>query len=104
MAGENNFDAVCFPLVLLGRKNKKDIYCFSVNTKNILSHVLRISEILPVLCTRELNDIFITFDEIYYILVFTSKKINILYVFSELVMHFFKSLHGYIPSTKTMRP
>ena len=59
-----------FPLN--GKKNKKKIYFFSVNTKNISSHVLKISEISRVLRTREISDIFNTFDEIY--LVFTSKK------------------------------
>ena len=67
-----SFDAVCFPLVLLEKKNKKKIYFFSVNTKNISSHVLKISENTLVLRTREFTDIFIAFDEIY--LVFTSKK------------------------------
>ena len=38
-----SFDAVCFPLVLLEEKNKKKIYFFSVNTKNISSHMLNIS-------------------------------------------------------------
>ena len=67
-----NSDAVCFPLVLLEGKNKKKIYFFSVNTKNISSHVLKLSEVSLVLRTREFTDIFITFDEIY--LVFSSKK------------------------------
>ena len=63
-----SFDAVCFPFVLLEKKiNKKKIYFFSANTKNISSHVLKISENLLVLCTREFTDIFITFDEIYFI-------------------------------------
>ena len=53
-------------------KIKRKIYFFSVNTKNILSHVLKISAISLVLRTREISDIFKTFDEIY--LVFTSKK------------------------------
>ena len=53
-------------------KNKKKIYFLSVNTKNILSHVLKISAISLVLRTREILDIFNTFDEIY--LVFTEKK------------------------------
>ena len=53
-------------------KNKKKIYFFSVNTKNISSHVLKISAISLVLRTREISDIFSTFDEIY--LVFTEKK------------------------------
>ena len=53
-------------------KNKKKIYFFSVNTKNISSHVLKISAILLVLRTRKITDIFNTFDEIY--LVLTSKK------------------------------
>ena len=56
----------------LNGKNKKKIYFFSVNTKNISSHVLQISVIALVLRTREITDIFNTFDEIY--LVFTSKK------------------------------
>ena len=53
-------------------KNKKKIYLFSVHTKNISSHVLKISAISLVLRTREISDIFNTFDEIY--LVFTEKK------------------------------
>ena len=56
----------------LNGKNKKKIYFFSVNTKNISSHVLKISAILLVLRTREITDILKTFDEIY--LDFTSKK------------------------------
>ena len=51
---------------------KKKIYFFSINTTNISSHVMEISEISLVLHTREFTDIFITVDEIY--LVFTSKK------------------------------
>ena len=54
------------------RKNKKKIYFFSVNTKNISSHVLKIPAISLVLRTREISDIFNTFDEIY--LVSTEKK------------------------------
>ena len=53
-------------------KNKKKIYFLSINTKNILSHVLKISAISRVHSTREIADIFNTFDEIY--LVLTSKK------------------------------
>ena len=53
-------------------KNKKKIYFFSVNTKNISSHVLKISAISLVLRTREISDIFNTFDEIF--LVFTEKS------------------------------
>ena len=56
----------------LNEKNKKKIYFLSVNTKNISSHVLKISAISLVLRTREITDIFNTFDEIY--LVFTLKK------------------------------
>ena len=67
-----SFDAVCFPLVLLEKKKEKENLLFLVNTKNISSHVLKISENSLVLRTREFTDIFITFDEIY--LVFTSKK------------------------------
>ena len=58
-----------FPLT---EKNKKKIYFFSANTKNISSHVLKISAISLKLRTREITDIFNTFDEIY--LVLTSKK------------------------------
>ena len=66
-----SFDVVCFPLVLI-EKNKKKIYFFvSVNTKNISSHVLKISENSLVLRTREFTDIFITFE---INLVVTSKK------------------------------
>ena len=56
----------------LNGKNKKKIYLFSVYFKNISSHVLKISAISLVLRTREITDIFYTFDEIY--LVFISKK------------------------------
>ena len=56
----------------LNGKNKKKIYFFSVNTKNISSHVLKILAISLVLRTHEISNIFNTFDEIY--LVFTSKK------------------------------
>ena len=58
-----------FPLHV---KNKRKIYFFSVNTKNISSHVLKISAISLVLRTRKITDIFNTFNEIY--LVFTSKE------------------------------
>ena len=58
-----------FPLT---EKIKRKFTFFSVYTKNISSHVLKISAILLVLRTREITDIFNTFDEIY--LVFTSKK------------------------------
>ena len=51
-----------FPLT---EKNKTKIYFFSVNTKNMSSHVLKISTISLVLRTREITDIFNTFDEIY---------------------------------------
>ena len=53
-------------------KIKRKFTFFSVNTKNISSHVLKISSISFVLRTRENADIFNTFDEIY--LLFTSKK------------------------------
>ena len=46
-------------------KNKKKIYFFSVNTKNISSHVLKILAISRVLRTREIADIPNTFDEIH---------------------------------------
>ena len=62
----------------LNWKNKKKIYFFLVNTKNISSHVLQISAISLVLRTREITDIFNTFNEIYLVLI--SKKVNILYI------------------------
>ena len=42
----------------LTEKNKKKIYFFLVNTKNISSHVLKISTISLMLRTREITDIF----------------------------------------------
>ena len=51
-----------FPLN--GKKLEK-INFFSANTKYISSHVLKISAISLVLRTREITDIFNTFDEIY---------------------------------------
>ena len=57
----------------LDGKNKK-IYFFLVNIKNISSHVLKMSAVSLVLRTREITDIFNTFDEIY--LVFISKKLT----------------------------
>ena len=62
----------------LNGKNKKKLYFFSVNTKNISSHVLKISAISLVLRTREITDIFITFDETYFGI--HRKKVNILYI------------------------
>ena len=58
-----------FPLT---EKIKGKFTFFSANTKNISSHVLKIPAISLMLRTREITDIFNTFDEIY--LVFTSKK------------------------------
>ena len=51
--------------VLKSIKQKENLL-FSVNTKNISSHVLKISSISLVLRTRENVDIFNTFDEIYF--------------------------------------
>ena len=56
----------------LTEKIKRKFLFFSVNAKNISSHVLKISAISLVLRTGEISDIFNTFDEIY--LVFTEKK------------------------------
>ena len=67
MTGKNNFHAVCFPLVPLDRKISEN-FLFSVNTKNISSHVLKISEISFVLRTREFTDVFLSFDEIYLVI------------------------------------
>ena len=52
-------------------EKKENLLFFLVNTKNISPRVLKISTISLVLRTREITDIFNTFDEIY--LVFTSK-------------------------------
>ena len=46
--------------------------------------MLKISAISLVLRTREISDIFNTFDEIY--LVFTEKKVNILYLSYDVVV------------------
>ena len=54
------------------KKKKENLLFFSVNTKNISSHVLTISAISLVLRTSEITGIFNTIEEIY--LVFTSKK------------------------------
>ena len=62
----------------LNGKNKKKIYFFSVNTKYNSSNVLKISAISLVLCTREITDIFNTFDE--NIFGIHLKKVNILYL------------------------
>ena len=70
--GRSYTEAVCFPLLLWKVSNKEKIHFLSVNTKNISSHVLKISSISLVLCTHENADILYTFNEIY--LVFTSKK------------------------------
>ena len=59
-----------FPLN--GKIKRKFTFYFSVNTKNISSHMLKISAISLVLRTREITDILNTFDEIY--LIFTSKN------------------------------
>ena len=56
----------------------KIYFFFGKYKKNISSHMLKISQTSLVLRTRELTDIFITFDGIY--LVFISKKVNILYL------------------------
>ena len=55
-------ESYVFPL---NGKNKKKIYFFLVNTKNISSRVLKILAISLVLRTHEITDVFITFDEIY---------------------------------------
>ena len=70
-----------YAILGLQRKNKKKktLYFFSVNTKSFTSHILKISTISLLLRTRELIDIFRTFDQIY--LVFISKEVNIRYVF-----------------------
>ena len=76
---------VCFPYFSsTEKKNKRKFifYSITVNTEIVSSHVLQISEISFVLRICEITDIFNTFDEIY--LVFTSKKVNILYIFSQI--------------------
>ena len=55
-----------FSIISLRQKNEKENSLFvSENTKNISSHVLKISEISLVLRTREFTDISITFAQIY---------------------------------------
>ena len=56
------------------KKIKRKFTVFSVNTRNISSHVLKISGISLVLRTREIINIFNTFDEIYHL-----QKVNIVY-------------------------
>ena len=53
-------------------KKKKNPFFFSINTKNISSHMLKISVISQVHSMSEIADIFNAFGETY--LVFTSKK------------------------------
>ena len=53
-------------------------FTFLANTKYISSRVVKKSAFSIVLRTRENTDFFTALDEIY--LVFTSKKVNILYV------------------------
>ena len=60
-----SFDAVCFPLALLEKRKEKDNLLLFVNIKTISSHVLKISENLLVLRTRELTDIFIKYESIH---------------------------------------
>ena len=73
---EVNFDAVCFPLVLLERKKNT----FFVNTKNVLSHVLKISEISLVLRTRDSLILSHSMKYIWH----SPKKVNILYLFHRM--------------------
>ena len=56
----------------LNGKSEKENLLFSVNTKNISSHALKISTISLVLGIRKITNIFNIFDEISF--VFTSKK------------------------------
>ena len=66
-------EVVCFPLAYCPEKYKiKRKFTFFGKYQNISTHILKISSISLVLCTRENADIFNTFDEIY--LVFTSKE------------------------------
>ena len=57
---------------------KRKLTFFSVNAKHISSRELETSEFSLVLHTRENSDVFNTLDEKY--LVFTQKKVNILYL------------------------
>ena len=52
---------------LTEKKIKRTFTFFFVNTKNILSYVLEISAISLVLRTREITNIFNSFDEIYLV-------------------------------------
>ena len=62
----------------------EDIYFFEVNTKYILSSVLKTSKFSRVRSTSENSDVFNSQDEIY--LVFTEKKeiFFLFYTFSEI--------------------
>ena len=64
-----------FPL-----KIKRKFTFFPANTKNISSHVLKISAISLALRTREITDIFNSFYEIYLVLT-TKKYISSLYIY-----------------------
>ena len=62
---------------MFSSKRKKIFTCIA-KYQNISSHVLKISTILVALCTREISDIFNSFDIIH--LVFSSKSKYPLYL------------------------
>ena len=67
--------------VVKWRQYIEDIYFFEVNTKYISSSELKTSEFSRVRSTSENFDVFNSRDEIY--LVFTSKKVNFLFILSN---------------------
>ena len=56
-------ETVCFFIGFLNWQNEKKVYSLSINTKDVYSNVLTIPAISPVVHTRDMYDIFNTFDE-----------------------------------------
>ena len=74
----------------LTEKIKRKFTFFTANTKNISSHVLKKKSVISlVLRTREITDIFNTFDEIFGIHL---KKVNILYLFVKIAVKFMQTV------------
>ena len=74
-------------------KIKRKFTLFSVNTKNISSHVLKIAAISLVLRTHEITDIFNTFDEIPYVWYSPQKRKFPLYVALKFYVKVFLNIH-----------
>ena len=82
-------------------KEKKDYLFFEVNTKNMSSHVLKISAISLVLRPREITDIFNTIDEIIFGI--HLKKLNILYLsYDTAVIQWITSCHKHHKTTRVI--